>query len=108
MERRNFIKSSCLTCMGSIGAMWLLEACSTSKQLNNYEQTQNKITIKKTEFIVTKKDKPTELKYIVLKPDSLYFPIAVYKLDNNEYKTLFLNHLFVQTMEGCLVGFDLF
>lgn len=90
MDRRNFIKSSCLTCVSSIGAMWLLQACKTTKQVTNFQYKQNKITIYKSEFIALKNDKKIERKFIVLKPENLPFPIAVYKLSNNDYNASLL------------------
>lgn len=90
MDRRRFIKSSCLTCVGSIGAMWLLQACTTNKYITNYTTNENKLAIKKSEFTVIKKGKTIQQKFILVKPNGLEFPIALYQLKENEYKALFL------------------
>ena len=85
MDRRKFIKSTCLTCASSVGAMWLLQACKSTKHVCNFQYNQNKISIAKSEFIIVKNDKTTQRKFIVIKPEVLPFPIALYKLNNNDY-----------------------
>lgn len=97
MERREFIRSACLTCAGSVGALWLLEACTPQKQILNYQFSQNKITIKKTEFIVFKNDKTIHKKFIVLKPEGVEFPVVIYKLNETDYRALSLKC----THQGC-------
>lgn len=90
MDRRNFIKSTCLTCATSVGVIWILQACKATKQVTNYQLNQNKITIQKSEFAIIKNDKTIQRKFIVVKLESIPFPIAVYKLNENEYKTSLL------------------
>lgn len=90
MDRRNFIKSSCLTCASGVGAMWLLQACTTHKHITNYKTNQNQIIIQKSEFTIVKRDKTVQRKFIIVNPENLPFPIAVYNLNDNEYKALFL------------------
>ncbi len=90
MNRRKFIKSTCLTCAGSVGAIWLLQACKATKQVSNFTYSQNKISIPKSEFITVKKGKTIQRKFIVIKPENLLFPIAVYKLNDNDYNASLL------------------
>lgn len=97
MERRDFIKSACLTCAGSIGAAWLLQACTPQKYITNVTVKENKLAIKKSEFTVVKKDKTIQQKFILVKPENAQFPIAIYKLNDNEYKALYLQC----THQGC-------
>ncbi|MDX2172799.1 MAG: Rieske (2Fe-2S) protein [Bacteroidota bacterium] len=97
MERRDFIKSTCLTCAGSIGAAWLLQACTTQKYITNVTTKENKLVIKKSEFTVIKKEKTIQQKFILIKPETMQFPIALYKLNDNEYKALYLQC----THQGC-------
>ncbi len=97
MDRRNFIKSACLTCAGSIGAAWLLQGCSSHKYLTNVVVKDNKLVVKRSEFILLKKEKTIEQKFLIIKPESLSFPIAIYKISNNEYKACYLQC----THQGC-------
>jgi cytochrome b6-f complex iron-sulfur subunit len=89
MDRRTFIKTSCSTCVASVGAMWLLQACKATKYVTGFTYARNKITISKSEFIVIKNAKSIQRKFIVVKPDNFPFPIAVYK-NNNSYTSALL------------------
>jgi cytochrome b6-f complex iron-sulfur subunit len=97
MDRRNFIRASCLSCLGSIGAIAFLEACSSQKYINNYELKEDRIILRKSEFTQIKKEKIQQLAFVLVKVEQLPFPIAVYKLDDQEYKALFLQC----THQGC-------
>lgn len=90
MDRRNFIKSTCLACASSTGIMGLLQACKSTKHVTNFEYQQNKIIIHKSEFTTIKNEKTIQRKFIVIKSENLPFPIAIYKLNDNEYKASLL------------------
>lgn len=96
MERRDFIKSSGTICAGVIGLSWLLEACSSQKYISNPKVENNRVTISKSDFVVMKKDKRIEQKFIVIKT-FLEYPIALYKINENEYQALYLQC----THQGC-------
>lgn len=90
MNRRNFIKSSCINCASSIGAMWLLQACSSQKYVTGVSNNQKKLTVKKSDFTVVKKEKTIQQKFIIVKPENLQFPIVIYITTDNNYKALYL------------------
>lgn len=98
MKRREFLNTTGITCAGSLGLMWLLEACTTQKYMANIPVENNKITIPKSEFKLIKKNKTKEHKFIVIKT-ILSYPIALYKINDNEYKALYLQC----THQGCEV-----
>lgn len=97
MDRRHFIKSSCLACAGSIGMITFLDACTSQKYVSNYTLKENKLVVKKTEFTSFKKEKSIQLKFILIKPENLPFPIALYKDGETNYKALLLQC----THQGC-------
>lgn len=97
MERRLFLKSACITCAGSIGVIWLLEACAAQKQITNYQYLQNRIIIKRSEFLIMKNEKHILRKFIVLKPDGLEYPLVIYKLTETDYRAMSLKC----THQGC-------
>ncbi|WP_317899829.1 ubiquinol-cytochrome c reductase iron-sulfur subunit [Aurantibacillus circumpalustris] len=97
MDRRKFIKSSCLTCAGVMGATWLLESCTSHKYITNVSVNENKLSVKKSEFKVLKKEKIIEQKFVLIKINAIPFPIALYKINENEYKALYLQC----THQGC-------
>lgn len=96
MNRRNFISAACFACTGS-GMSWLLQACSPHRYITDYTVSENKLTVKKSSFTIVKKEKTVQQKYILLKPEQVPFPIALYKLNDNEYKAILLQC----THQGC-------
>lgn len=98
MKRREFINTAGLTCVGSLGLMWLLEACTTQKFIANAPLENNRLTISKSEFKVVKKSRTVEQRFIVVKT-ILSYPIALYKNNENEYRALYLQC----THQGCEV-----
>lgn len=97
MDRRDFIKSGCISCAGAIGITWLMEACTSAKNVSTVVRKDNIIIIKKTEFTEIKEDKFITKKFIVVKPEGIDFPMVIYKVSDVSYKT----HLLQCTHQGC-------
>lgn len=96
MNRRKFLTSACLACAGA-SASWLFPSCTPQKYVSDYTLASNKLIVKKTVFTVIKKEKTIQRKFILLKPDSLQFPIVLYRLTDATYNALYLQC----THQGC-------
>ncbi len=90
MNRRNFIKSTCTACAMGIGLAQFFESCSTNKYVSNFNLQANTITLKKNVFVQLKKEKSIEHTFVLVKPESLPFPIAIYKTTTGGYASYFL------------------
>mgnify|MGYP003395411623 CR=1 FL=1 len=90
MQRREFIKTTCLACAGTFAVSAFLAACKSSKYITNYTNENKKLSIKKSEFIVLDKGTQKTLKHILLKPAELQFPLVIYKISETEFKTLYM------------------
>ena len=102
MERREFIKTTCAVCIGTMALASFIAACKSSKYISSFTEENKKIVIKKSEFVIVKRGKEKQLSHITLKPAGLQFPIAVYKT-GNEYKALYTQC----THQGCeLTAYD--
>lgn len=77
--------------------MAILNACTSQKYTNNFTLKGNQLVVKKTEFTSIKKEKKSQLKFILIKPENLAFPIAIYKEGETNYKALLLQC----THQGC-------
>lgn len=97
MNRRNFIKSTCTACAMGIGLAQFFESCSTNKYVSNFNLQANTITLKKNVFVQLKKEKSIEHTFVLVKPESLPFPIAIYKTTTGGYASYFLKC----THQGC-------
>ena len=85
MLRRDFIKTTCVTCAGVIGAGTListLNSCTALPVLKTTE-TENKITVPKSSFI-----DPQNL--LILKSSNLEFDILLIKKKDNTYNALYM------------------
>ncbi len=90
MERREFIRTGCLACIGGSTLMLSLQGCSTAYYAKQVEFKQNNLVVKKSEFIEIKKDKETIRNVVVAKYEKLGFPIAVFRLGEDQYSAVYL------------------
>lgn len=89
MDRVEFIKQCGKLCLGGLFAGSLLESCTgTYYAVTTAEQ--NKITLKKTEFIEDKNGIQKPRKYVLVRTEKLNFPICIYKLNENTYSALLM------------------
>jgi cytochrome b6-f complex iron-sulfur subunit len=90
MDRKDFIKTCGLACIGGVVISTLLEGCASSNYFAQTVFSNNQIIIKKSEFIKIDKDKTILRKYILVDTKVYNHPICVYKLDDKNYSALLL------------------
>ena len=90
MKRRDFIRTSCLSCIGGSALTLALQGCSSAYYAKQIDLKQNELVIKKSEFIEIRKDKQSMRNVIVAKYEKLGFPIAIFRLDENQYSAIYL------------------
>jgi cytochrome b6-f complex iron-sulfur subunit len=81
MDRKDFIKTSCAFCTGTIlfGSIASLGSCTTSSAVSK-TVLNNTITIQPSEFL--------ESKTLIVKTNSLPFYLLCIKVSDTEYRTL--------------------
>ena len=89
MERRQFLKNSCWTCIGAGLSSGLLHSCS-SVHLVMSGIENDRLTLKKADFIFLKKEKQMIRQWVLVKAEKLPFPIGVYRFDDNKYAASYL------------------
>ena len=87
MNRRHFIKNSCVACMGAVAASGFLSACSTTRYVPGKIEKDG-ISVDPQEFVL--KDKGKYRSYIVIRNDALLFPICLYRLSETDYSALWM------------------
>lgn len=97
MDRKEFIKSCGYVCLGGAAFMTLFQSCAGTTYFAQTSFENNRIAIKKSEFIQTKKEKVKERKFVLVKTEKSAFPICVYKISETEYTALLLQC----THKGC-------
>lgn len=87
MERRKFIKTSCIACLGGFSIAALAESCTVSKQYS--------AAISGSDMIVPLKQFENTgggfKQYVVVQNDALKYPVCIYRFSEKEYKALWMS-----------------
>ena len=86
MQRRKFIKKCSTGCLGVMAGGLLLEGCASSRYISGTLESSY-LTIPKNTFL---KQDNSFLKYVVVQNESLQYPIAVFRINPNEYKAVLM------------------
>ena len=84
MERRKFIKKCCIGAAGIPVSALLLSSCE-SLHYAKFNRKGKNIQIAKSEFVKTKDGKTSKRKFVIVKDDSIAFPICIYNINESEY-----------------------
>lgn len=97
MDRKEFIKTCGLACLGGIATVLINQACTGTHYVTATVSQNKLLTIRKSEFEKTGKDNRGLRSYILVKPAELNFPVCIYYLGGNGYSALLLEC----THSGC-------
>ena len=89
MQRRLFIKKSCLACASLGFSSPLFKSCSSVHSVVGSIEN-NRISLKKSDFIFLKKEKQMVRQWVLVKTEKIPFPIGVYRFDDDKYAASYL------------------
>lgn len=89
MQRRQFIKTSCLACLSGIALSSLLESCSATSYITG-TISGDALIVPLTEFQLIKNGQVQFRKYLVVQNNTLQFPICIYRLSEESYSALWM------------------
>jgi Rieske Fe-S protein len=89
MNRKTFIKTCSLACLGGGVLSTILQSCAGTKMVHGTISGEN-IELPLTEFNQVKNGETVFRKYVVLQNEQLQYPICVYRISDNEYKALLM------------------
>lgn len=98
IQRRTFLKSACITCLGGGMAAALASGCKGLHYVNS-SLVGGKLVVPRTEFSYLKKKELQYRKWVVVKHPEIAFPIGVYRLDEDQFFASYLQC----THQGCEV-----
>lgn len=75
----------------------LLQSCGSANYFAQTSLTNNQLSIKKTEFIITAKSKTEWRKYVLVKTEQLNFPICLFRMAGDKFNALLMEC----THKGC-------
>src|SRR6218665_77253 len=97
MDRKKFIKTCGFACLGGTAIAALLESCAGTSHFAQITESDNQVTIRKSEFTKMTKGKTVQRKYVLVRHNKLSYPICIYKLDEENYSALLMQC----THSGC-------
>lgn len=89
MNRREFVRSSCLTCLSATGMAAMLSSCSSTRYISG-ALGKDGLTLDANEFISKQKGKTVYRPFVIIRNEALQYPICVYRFTENEYAALWM------------------
>lgn len=89
MDRRNFIKQSCTACLSLTMASTLVSSCVSTQYLSG-KLVNDGITIRKDDFKMEQKGGSSYRSFIIVRNESLKYPICVFRKSEGEYTALWM------------------
>lgn len=89
MNRRTFVKQTCITCVSGGLISFLVTGCQATHYASGVMGATG-ISVPKSEFTYLKKDQTLTRQYIIVQNDKLEFPIYVYRFSDTEYSALWM------------------
>jgi Rieske Fe-S protein len=89
MNRREFIVNSCTACLGAAAVSGLLWSCSTTRYTPG-TLGKDGITVNIDEFKTNKKGREGYRSFIIVRNESLKYPIYVYRFGNAGYSAVWM------------------
>lgn len=90
MDRKDFLKSCGMICVGGVGIAALLQSCNTGQYFAKSEISGNYLNVLATEFTQDKKGVAVDRKYVLVRSEQLNFPIYLYKANIQEYSAVWM------------------
>lgn len=90
MDRKDFIRTCGLACVSGTVLAAMLESCGSVNYFAQSTSENNRVTVKKTEFIKTEKDNLVRRKYVLVRTETIKFPICIYQLSEEQYSALLM------------------
>ena len=77
-----------MACLGGVALASLLEGCASTNYFAQNTLSDNRITIRKSEFITLEKDKQVKRKFVLVRTERLNFPVCIYRIGEDGYSAL--------------------
>ena len=89
MDRRKFIQASCTACLSATALAGILSSCKTTKYITGKLGTDG-LFVNADEFKITKKGADSYRSFIIIRNDTLQYPVCVYRFSDSEYSALWM------------------
>lgn len=90
MDRKEFIKTCGMACLGGLSLAAILQSCSTGQHFAKSDIVGNQLRVPLTEFTLDKKGQAVNRDYVVVRSEKLNFPIYLRKLSDTDYSAVWM------------------
>ncbi len=89
MNRKDFIINSCAACLSVTALATVVSSCQATSYISG-RLTKNGLLIKKDEFKINKGSKVRYRSFIIIRNDTLQYPVCVYRFSETAYSALWM------------------
>ncbi len=89
MNRKDFIINSCVSCLSATAFATVISSCQATSYISG-RLTKTGLLIQKDEFKIHKGDKPSYHSFIIIRNETLQYPVCVYRFSETEYSALWM------------------
>ena len=89
MDRRKFIKNSCVACLSASALTGIVSSCTPSRYISG-TLGKDGLFVDVNEFAETKNGRSGYRSYLVVRNNALQYPVCVYRFNENEYSALWM------------------
>lgn len=89
MNRRKFIKNSCTACLSATALATVMSSCASTRYISG-TLGKDGLTVDTNEFVTTQNGRTTYRSFIIVRNETLQFPICVYRFNEKEYSALWM------------------
>ncbi|MBC7904033.1 MAG: Rieske (2Fe-2S) protein [Gemmatimonadaceae bacterium] len=89
MHRKDFIVSACKGCLVAGGLGSILASCTSTRYVSSHLEKDG-LTVNKEEFKINQKGAVAFRSFIIIRNESLKYPICIYRFNETEYAALWM------------------
>jgi Rieske Fe-S protein len=89
MDRRDFIVNSCAACISATALAGLLSSCKTTQYISG-RLNNDGVLLDADDFKITRKGKTSYRSFIIVRNDTLQYPVCVYRFSELEYSAVWM------------------
>lgn len=89
MDRRDFIMKGCVACLSATALSGMISSCKSTQYIPG-KLNENGILVSVDDFKIKKGGKETYRSFIIVRNESLQYPICLYRFNDTEYSALWM------------------
>ncbi|MEO5945429.1 MAG: Rieske (2Fe-2S) protein [Chitinophagaceae bacterium] len=89
MNRRKFLKNSCTACLSATALSGVVSSCTATRYISG-SLGKDGLTVDINEFSNKQKGRSSYHSFIIIRNESLQYPICVYRFSEKEYSALWM------------------